>query len=127
MLFEKVNANPKGWKTNDCVIRSLALATDYSWGEVYEVLTQKGLKKCRMPNDKIIYEEFLEEEGFIKHKQPRKSDNTKYTVKEWAELNPNIQMIVSVAKHLTYVENNIMMDTWNCSRKSVGNYWTKKK
>jgi hypothetical protein len=126
MLFEKYNANPKGWKTGDCVVRALATATGYSWQEVYEILCQKGLKKCRMPNDKIIYEEFLQEEGFIKMKMPRKSDNSRYTINEFVEINKKENMIVSVAKHLTYVSQGKLIDTWNCGRKSIGNYWIKK-
>ena len=31
--------------------------------------------------------------------------------------------IVKVANHITVVKNKELYDTWNCSNKSVGNYW----
>jgi len=31
--------------------------------------------------------------------------------------------IVSLANHLSVVVNGYVYDTWNCTHKSVGNYW----
>ena len=79
----KLNLNPKGWKTGDCVIRAIAYATQQSWDDVYKGLSDLGFKKKRMPNDKQVYEQYLKDLGWEKQKQPRKWDNTKYTVNEF--------------------------------------------
>ena len=39
MKFEKLNLNPKGVKACDCVIRSIAFATNQSWDTVYLALS----------------------------------------------------------------------------------------
>ena len=56
---------------------------------------------------------------------PRHYDNTRYTVKELIDENPNITMVISVANHLTCAIKGTLYDTWDCSHKSVGNYYIK--
>lgn len=143
MKFEKLNLNPKGIKAGDCVIRAIALATDQTWDKVYTDLCEMGLKMKRMPNDKQIYEKYLEQLGWTKHKQPRAynyeqgycSGMSKYTVNELIYKLDGDKLIgggcphiiVSVANHLTCLEDNHgyqIMDTWDCGYKCVGNYWT---
>ena len=98
----------------------------------------------RMPNEKAVYEKYLNNLGWTKHKQPRattyadgrKQGSLKYTVDELIyKLNGDkligggpTHIIVSVANHLTCLEYDKgyqITDTWNCGYKCVGNYWTK--
>ena len=51
----KYNANPKGWKTDDCVIRAIALATDKTWDQVFTDLNVIAFKKKRTFNDPCGY------------------------------------------------------------------------
>ena len=144
--MNKLNINPKGIKAGDCVIRAIAVATEQTWNKVYADLCKIGFKMKRMPNEKAVYEKYLNNLGWIKHKQPRattyadgrKQGSLKYTVDELCtELtwNKHIggysnKIIVSVANHLTCLEwDNVkgfeITDTWDCGYKCVGNYWTK--
>jgi hypothetical protein len=123
MTFKKTNLNPKGKKANDCVVRAIAYATGTSWQSVYQRLAGLGLEMLDMPNSKKVYERYLEKIGWIKHKMPKKLDGKRYTVKEFSNRVPFA--IVSVAKHLTVIDGQNLIDTWDCSYKSVGNYWTK--
>jgi hypothetical protein len=124
MEFKKYNANPKEWKhEGDCVVRAIARATKESWEDVFEDLCNIGKKKCRMPNSPKVYEELLKRIGFIKYSMPKKFDGKRYTIREWVEEHPRFTGVISVAKHLTYVEKGVLIDTWDCSRKSIGNYW----
>lgn len=129
MEFVQFNANPKGWKTGDCVIRAISKATNMSWEVTYRMLCEIGEKKCRMPNDKIVFEACLKERGWIKQKMPVWYDafgkRNRYTVRELSNEFPEKKMIVSVAHHLTFVDKGTLIDTWNCGSKSVGNYWIK--
>lgn len=122
MSFQKKNLNPKGFKANDCVVRALCPALGCSWQEVYFQLYKIGSKKCRMPNEKQVYEALLKEYGWIKQKMPKHDDGTRYTV---AELIESYQgpMVISIAHHLTYAIGHTIYDTWDCSNKAVGNYW----
>lgn len=126
MVFTKTNVNPKQWKNEgDCVIRAIASATGKTWEEVYKDLTAIGLKKCRMPNSQKVYEAYLEEQGFVKWKSPRKWNDKKYTIREYIEEHPSLTCIITVANHMTFVKKGELIDTWDCSHKSIGNYWTK--
>ena len=120
------NMNPKGRKTSDCVIRALSKATGYSWDETLDKLIVICHKVKDMPNCKRVYEKFLEQEGWVKQKMPKRSDNTRFTVKEFIDeqVGPfKLKVVISVANHLTYAENYDLIDTWDCSYKSVGNFW----
>lgn len=129
MEFQLLNLNPKGWKTGDCVVRALAGANNMSWESTYLTLCEIGAKKCRMPNEKHTYEQFLKDRGWTKYKMPRHNDGTRFTVKEFIEGLPPYHkskpIVISVAKHLTYTKDGILYDLWNCGSKSVGNYWIK--
>lgn len=144
-MFKKININPKGKKVGDCVIRAIAYATKQDWDKVYNDLCALGFKKKMMPNDKRVYETYLASLGWQKIKQPRKRDNSKYLVKELIkELDYNEdcydcgeversfgdRIVISVANHLTCIAKNDkgsfdLIDTWDCSQKSVGNYFVK--
>lgn len=121
----KLNLNPKERKTGDCVVRAIAYATHKSWDDVYKGLCDIGFKMKRMPNEKQVYEKYLEEVGWLKFKQPRKLDFTKYTIDEFCKQFPKDVYIVSMANHLTTVADREIIDTWDCGHKSVGNYWKK--
>lgn len=142
----KHNENPKGLKSGDCVVRAIALATGQSWDKVFTDLCEIALKKKRMPNEKQVYEVYLEKLGWEKHRQPRSTvyENgyvdtyKKYTVDKFiTDLNlmKNIERkhdiyIITVAHHMTCVKYQgiefDIYDIWDCSNKTIRNYWTKK-
>lgn len=141
----RLNINPKRIKAGDCVIRAIAYATDKTWEEVYEALCKIGFKMKRLPNEKQVYEKYLEQLGWTKYKQPKETNYEngsatgmkKYTVDELCRklAADNLRLglgkvIVSMAGHISCLECNSsseyeIVDTWNCGYKSVGNYWIK--
>lgn len=126
MKFRRCNMNPKNIKAGDCVIRALALADDYEdYLRVYKELFEIGYKKCRMPNDKRVYEKWLQDHGWVKEKMPKKWTGKRYTLQEWIDENPDMTFVASIASHLTFVQEGELIDTWNCSYKCIGNYWIK--
>lgn len=124
MEFEKKNVNPKGRKAGDCVIRALSTSSGMRWQSVYEQLGGLGLRLCRMPNEKQTYEKWLNIMQYTKHKQPRREDGTKYTVQELIDELWVRDAVITVANHMTVVEDGVLIDTWDCSQKTVCNYWT---
>ncbi len=72
MEFIKYNNNPKQNKTNDCVIRSISLALNKSWEDVYRDLCNLGCKKALMPNDNKTWQAYLKQLGYTKEKMPKK-------------------------------------------------------
>lgn len=127
MKFTKVNVNPSGRKASDCVIRAIMSATGKTWREVYDGLCNIGRELHDLPNTKRVYESYLENLGWTKQKMPKFADGTRYTVAEFADANSAGVYVISVAKHMTILKHGELLDTWNCSYKSVGNFWAKNK
>lgn len=118
------NENPKGLlSAADCVIRAISKGIGKSWEQVLEDLLQIALKVKDTPTSDRVYGKYLEDLGYPKQKQPRKKDNTKYTTDEFAKKFNKGIFIISLANHLSVVIDGKIYDTWNCSNKSVGNYW----
>lgn len=121
--FTLYNRNPKNKKVGDCVIRAISLATGKTWEEVLTDLFRISLKIKDVPTDKKTYTEYLATIGYYKQPQPRKDDNTKYTIREFAQEHKKGIYVVDMANHCTCVINGKIHDLWNCGNKSVGNYW----
>lgn len=126
MKFYKYNENPKGKKTGDCVVRAIAYATNKIWLETFDGLAKIARENCDMMSCKGTYEKYLLQQGFIKQKMPKKADGKRYTIKEFFDKYKfNKPVIVSVASHLTCVDDNDLVDIWDCSFKSICNYYIK--
>ena len=140
--FKFYNANPKDKRSSDCVLRAIATATGLSWDDVLDGLVSYAHIYKEMPNDPKCYGKYLEAQGFVKMKQPRKDDNTKYTGSEfctYCSVNyTNGEHIVAhigghhtVAIVPTYEGDGIndrykVVDIWNSTGKTIGNYWIKR-
>lgn len=123
------NVNPKNKKTTDCVIRALTEATGKPYFEVLDELVTLVKKTGWFMNEKRLEDKFLEQNGFVKMKQPKKFDNTKYQIGEIDRVVGNIKsktVIVRCAHHLTCVKEGTLVDIWDCRYKTINNYYIKK-
>ena len=125
MKFIRYNANPKDWKTGDCVVRAVAAATQQSWDTVYEDLCKIGGKKCRMPNDTLVYSAYLKQHGFSEKKQKKHENGTKYSIKELVENYPNSIVVIHCTHHLTVAILGHLIDTWNPAYSTSGKFYLK--
>ena len=133
--FHWHNTNPKGRLTTDCVIRAISEAT----GIDYNIIVMRQADYlCRTGIDPRDggkgMDGFLNELGYVKYKQPRKDDNTKYTGSEFCKkfknhydniiANIGGNHTVCIKKHNSVLK---IWDTWNCTHKCIGNFWIKEK
>ena len=125
MKYEEYNANPFGRKTGDCVIRAVCTALDEDWKDTYKGMFDVAVEEGYAVSCRENYERYLKRKGIVKQKMPKRFDRTRYTVEEFIDelAKPNAIYIVSIANHLACIKNKVLYDTWNCRRKSVGNYW----
>lgn len=145
----KYNANPKGWKTGDCVVRAIALATNQTWDQVFLDLNKVAFRKKRLLDDPCVYNEYLKQLGWEKKAQPRyynyesgyrTVNYDKLTIYEFIrDLNHSILVggyrheafLITVAHHMTCVKFDKekcrydLYDIWDCGEKTIGNYWVK--
>ena len=134
--FHLHNANPKGRLTGDCTDRAISTACGVPYEQVVmdlaRIQCETGYSRSMHGGIEILLERY----GWVKHKQPRKPDNTKYTGKEFCKVVQNgiaKDGIVITDKifctigghHVTAIMDGKVWDVWNCTDSCVGNYWTK--
>lgn len=124
------NVNPKGRKTGDCSTRALVGTLGITYDEALKLQTEISLKTYYDPTSKQVMERVLAKFGYVKMAQPRKSDNTKYTVCEMDAILTKKEMeegvLVTVANHHTCITGGHIQDIWDCGYKTVGNYYVKR-
>lgn len=125
--FHYHNANPKGRFTGDCVVRALCTAMEKPYEEVYRELLESALKTGYSIASKENYDKYLQSKGWVKHKQPRKEDNTKYTGKEFCERARCYENYIAKigGHHIVAIIGGKVWDIWNSTGGCIGNYWTK--
>lgn len=125
------NVNPKNKKTSDCVIRAIAEVTGVPYATVLLDLANLQVQTGYDLSDKRCYEKYLDAKGFMKFKQPRKPDSTKYLVGEIDKVLEGTKMVaqrsilISMAGHLTAVTEGSIKDIWDCRTKTISNYYIK--
>ena len=126
--FHYYNANPKNRITGDCRIRAIAVACEVPYNQVVmdlaRIQCETGYDQTANQGISILMKEY----GWVKHKQPRKTDNTKYTGKEFCKLlaDKNTRYIANIGgHHIVAIVNGKVNDTWDSTDGCIGNYWTK--
>lgn len=141
--FHFYNANPKNRITGDCTFRAICTALEMSWEAVVMEMAATSCRTGYAINDPKGIAKYLEEKGWVKHTQPRESDNTKFTGQRfcnWLSINYKAgevgNVIANIGGHHIVAINPTnsgdgfncrykIHDIWNCSEKCIGNYWTK--
>ena len=133
--FHYHNQNPRGRMTTDCVIRAISVAAEIPYKQVVMDLAALQCDTGYDDGDVKLYDLYLRQLGFVKHKQPRKEDNTKYTGAEWCKLiQDDFEWVMNSDKlarivaniggnHVVAIVDGQVWDIWNCTHKTIGNYW----
>lgn len=147
--FHFHNENPKNRITGDCTFRAIATASGKAWETVVMEMAEMSCRTGYAINDKKGIEKYLNEQGWVKMKQPRKGDNTKYTGEEFCAVQKRYlgyvaddvmtygacyddgivissNIIADVGgHHIVAIIDGTVWDTWNSTHGCVGNYWIK--
>lgn len=131
--FHYYNANPKNKFTDDCVIRAICTALEQDYVQTVREMTELGIAYGYLVNSDETINRYLKSKGWVKCRQPRKWDNTKFTGKEWCENirwhESNVRMERQIANigghHIVAIIDGKINDIWDCSNKCIGNYWIK--
>jgi hypothetical protein len=125
-MFKEFNAHPKGIKTSDCVVRAIATATDTDYLECRRELNRKKreLGYSSYKDTKFLYD-YLKGYPRLIFKaikgEPRIKGN------DFTELHPKGTYILKMAGHITACVDGVILDTWDCSYRSVYTAWEIKK
>lgn len=138
-MFEYRNINPKGRLTQDCVIRALSLFTDISYNETLDNLITIYKQTGFHIADPVCFMLYLQKFDCIKtdilFPQTLKLYDMCNMLKnnDYTQLininNNNCYKILALLDntHLTYLENNVIIDTWDCSNLNVLSYFVMRK
>ena len=133
--FHYYNANPRGRITGDCIMRAISTGTEIPYNTVVMELAELQCK-TGYADDKL-YDLYLQNKGWKKCKQPRKSDNTKYTGKEFCcelmrydskiESGDDMHHIIANigGHHIVAIICGVVYDIWDSTDGCIGNYWIK--
>lgn len=121
--YHYYNCNPHRRLTDDCVIRAISSLTGDGWESTFRALTEKAIETGYMLHTPECYGRYLEEQGFVKHKQPMHADGTKIKFAEFVKTFDGKAFCHCGKGHVTYVSDNSTWDIWDVSNEIVGNYW----
>lgn len=130
--FKYFNANPKNRITGDCIYRALSTALDIPYNQVVIELAELHCKTGYC--DESLYSKYLESKGWVRYGCPKKSDNTRYTVKEWIRHEclgksyyTNSVVAHAGTHHIIAIKDHKVHDIWNSSEEKLGVVWLKPK
>lgn len=107
---------------DDCVVRSIAIALDLPYEQVFRELMYIGLEMGLYPNAPSVYERYLKENHWVKNRCPRGRDGRLIKLCDW--YSAPFRAVVLNSRHLTAVVNGKCRDTWDCTYRPVNSYWT---
>lgn len=109
--------------------KSFSKCVKYTYEEVLKLQFEESLKCFYDPTSKQVIERVLKKFGYVKMKQPRKENGKKYLVKELDEIVTKEQLkngiLVTIANHHTCIKDSYILDAWDCSFYTIGNYYIK--
>lgn len=121
-MYKEFNANPKGRKTGDCLIRAFSLASGKTWEETLTDLYQIALDIKASPTESETCAKYADQLGFksgkaeiVRHHRP--------TVASFAKSHPIGTFVLRLAHHVVTVKDGVYYDIWDCGAKSVYKYW----
>ncbi len=125
-MFKEYNRHPKGIKTTDCVVRAISTALDIDYLECRRTLnkTKKELGFNSYKDTKFLYK-FLENYPRLIYKAIKGEPRIKGS--DFTDLHPEGTYILKLAGHITCVIDGVILDTWDCSYRSVYTAWEVKK
>lgn len=139
--FHFYNANSHNHYTTDCVLRAVCTALNQTWEQTLTEMYKIGLKYGYDPTADVVIAKYMESKGWLKCKQPRKDDNTKYTGKEFCkyiqkysywirELGfPRCDTTRFLANigghHIVAIIDGKVNDIWDSTDGCIGNVWVK--
>jgi len=121
-MFQEFNAHPKGIKTGDCVVRAIATASNKDYLECRRELNQakRELGYSSYKDTKFLYD-YLKYNPRLIFKPVKGEPRIKGS--DFTELHPKGTYILKMAGHITACIDGVILDTWDCTYRSVYTAW----
>lgn len=106
---------------DDCVVRSIAIAMNKPYRDVFDDLMRMGLEIGAYPNHDKVWQKYLKDNGWVKNKPPRNAQGKYIKLANWTEA--PARCVIRNSRHLTCVVDGTVHDTWDCRYRPVNSYW----
>ena len=106
-MYKYYNANALNKFENDCVIRSISVATDKTWDYVYEHLSDIAQCEGTMMDDKRFVIRYLDKRYERLYDLPK-------TVGEVSAKYPNDIILITMNGHITCSKFGVVIDSFDC-------------
>ena len=106
MSFIRLNLNPYGLDTGDCVIRALTLALSYNWFMIHDELSFLSRKMGDMPSSNRVWKQYLRNKGLVEETIETDCPNC-LTVRQFCVSHPIGTYILSTCEY--EVANSIIV------------------
>lgn len=110
------NENPLKLFEDDCVVRSISCATNRSWDNVYDELSDLAQERGTLLDKKEFVRSYLDTHF-------KRINNPPYKVYEVAEKFKNNIVLCTMRGHITCIKYGIIYDTFNPSDRIVEDVW----
>lgn len=114
-MYKYCNRNPLGKLEDDCVIRAISCATDRSWDNVYDELSDLAQLNGTMMDSKGFVLWYLDNHY--------KRVYTPEKVWELAEMYPDNILLCTIPHHIFCIKQGTIYDTFNPSNREVEYAW----
>ena len=121
-MWIRVNPNPLGKQTGDCVIRAIAVATGRSWRETYRELARIGEIQGDLPNSNAVWGMFLRREGGKQFLLPEECPEC-ITVRAFCERYPEGVYVIGTGSHAVAVIDGDYYDSWDSGAEVPTYFW----
>lgn len=121
-MYREFNAHPKGLKTSDCTVRAIAKVTETDYMECRRELNRKKreLGFTSYKDTKFLYKYF---EGYPRLIFKAIKGHPRVKGTDFTELHPKGKFILKMAGHITVCIDGVILDTWDCTYRSVYTAW----
>ncbi|MCB9196552.1 MAG: hypothetical protein H6598_10035 [Flavobacteriales bacterium] len=121
-MFKEHNAHPKGIKTTDCVVRAISTALNIDYMETRRELNQKKREWnfTSYKDTEFLYKYF---DGMPRLIFKAVKGEPRIKGSDFCELHPQGTYILKMAGHVTACIDGVILDTWDCSYRSVYTAW----
>ena len=111
-MFIEKNLNPYNKRTDDCVVRALAMALNIDWRSAYTMLSAHGLKLGDLFSKNYVWSDLLTSLGFTRSHIPDTCPHC-YTVRDFAREHPQGVFMVGTGDHVLTVIDGDYIDSFD--------------
>ena len=115
-MYKYYNNNPFGRNVSDCAVRAIALATESSWDQTYQSLSNFARREGITFSEVEFIDDYLSER-YQKYCFSPKDDIV--ILQDFLDLNLKGRWLVTMAGHITCVIDGICYDTFNPSKRHI--------